>query len=238
MTTSTLLAYNDWGGANHYRGIGDDPRVDIGSPVSSTLRPIARGMIRKPAGAPREANPATLPMFAAPQYPAWEWARLHGYSRHHADAYWATYERNFAHWAERNGYELDYLTQHDLHFDPGALDGYRCAVVVGHDEYWSWSMRDTIDAFVDGGGGLARLGGNFGWQVRLSDDGTPAVLLPPALGGSGHRIGAPPGHDLLGGQVPGTAGGGERRTQRPRRRVQPLRRGQPEIIRRIYRLPA
>ena len=172
MTTSTLLAYNDWGGANHYRGIGDDPRVDVGSPVSSTLRPIARGMIRKPAGAPREANPGSLPMFGAPQYPAWEWARLHGYSRHHADAYWATYERNFAHWAERNGYQLDYLTQHDLHFDPGALDGYRCAVVVGHDEYWSWSMRDTIDAFVDGGGGLARLGGNFGWQVRLSDDGT------------------------------------------------------------------
>ena len=33
-------------------------------------------------------------------------------------------------------------------------------------------MRDAIDAFVNGGGGLARLGGNFGWQVRLSDDGT------------------------------------------------------------------
>ncbi len=172
MTTSTMLAYNDWGGANHYRGIGDDPRADIGSPVSSTQRPIALGMIRKPPGAPREANPATPPMFAAPRYPAYEWARLNGYSRHHADAYWATYERNFAVWAERDGYALDYLTQHDLHFDAHALDGYRCAVVVGHDEYWSWEMRDVIDAFVDDGGGLARLGGNFGWQVRLSDDGT------------------------------------------------------------------
>lgn len=172
LTTSTMLAYNDWGGANHYRGIGDDPRDDVGSPLSSTQRPIARGMIRKPAGAPREANPGTLPMYGAPRYPAYEWARLHGYSRHHADAYWATYERPFALWAETHGYQLDYLTQHDLHTDPTCLDGYRCAVVVGHDEYWSWQMRDTIDAFVDGGGRFARFGGNFGWQVRLSDDAT------------------------------------------------------------------
>jgi hypothetical protein len=172
LTTSTMLAYNDWGGANHYRGIGDNPRVDVGTPISSTQRPIARGMIRKPPGAPREANPETPPMFAGPRYPAYEWARLHGYSRHHADAFWATYERPFAVWAEASGYELDYLTQHDLHLDPAALDGYRCAIVVGHDEYWSWEMRDAIDAFVDAGGGLARFGGNFGWQVRLSADGT------------------------------------------------------------------
>ncbi|HEX5292857.1 MAG TPA: N,N-dimethylformamidase beta subunit family domain-containing protein [Streptosporangiaceae bacterium] len=172
LTTSTMLAYNDWGGANHYRGIGDDPRADIGSPVSSTQRPIARGMIAKPPGTPREANPATPPMFAGPRYPAYEWARLHGYSRHHADAFWATYERPFAAWAESNGYELDYLTQHDLHFDPAALSGYRCAIVVGHDEYWSGPMRDVVDAFVDAGGGLARFGGNFAWQVRLSEDGT------------------------------------------------------------------
>lgn len=172
LATSTMLAYNDWGGANHYRGIGDDPREDIGSPLSSTQRPVARGMIRKPAGAPREANPATLPMFGTPRYPAYEWARLHGYSRHHADAYWATYERPFALWLEAHGYDFDVVTQHDLHFDPDCLAGYRCAVIVGHDEYWSWQMRDTIDAFVDNGGGFARLGGNFGWQVRLSDDGT------------------------------------------------------------------
>jgi hypothetical protein len=172
MTTSTMLAYNDWGGANHYRGIGDDPRVDIGSPVSSTQRPIARGMIRKPPGAPREANADTPGMFAVPRYPAYEWARLNGYSRHHADAYWATYERNFAVWAESSGYTLGYLTQHDLHFDPQALDGYRCAVVVGHDEYWSWRMRDAVDTFVGAGGRFARFGGNFAWQVRLSEDGS------------------------------------------------------------------
>lgn len=172
LTTSTMLAYNDWGGANHYRGLGDDPHVEGASPRVSFLRPVARGMIRKPAGAPREANPLSLPMHAPPRYPAYEWARLFGYSRHHADAFWATYERPFALWAEREGYRFDMLTQQDLHHDADALTRYRCAVVVGHDEYWSWEMRDTVDAFVDAGGNLCRLGGNFYWQVRFEEDDT------------------------------------------------------------------
>lgn len=63
------------------------------------------------------------------------------------------------------------VTQHDLHLRPQILDEYRCAVIVGHDEYWSWEMRDAIDAFVDRGGNVARLAGNFLWQVRLEDSG-------------------------------------------------------------------
>lgn len=172
LPTSTLLAYNDWGGANHYRGLGNDPRNDAGSPVSSTQRPIGRGMLRKPTGVPREANHMTLPVGGAPRYASYEWARLNGYCRHHADAGWATYDRLFVVWAESEGYALDCVTQHDLHVFPDALDGYACAVVVGHDEYWSWSMRDTMDAFVDRGGRLARFGGNYQWQIRLNDDGT------------------------------------------------------------------
>jgi hypothetical protein len=175
LTTSTMIAYNDWGGANHYRGLGDDPRNDVASPVLSTQRPIARGMLSKPPGAPREAHAFTPPMFWQPRYPAYEWARLYGYSRHHADAFWATYERPFAVWAESCGYAFDYLTQHDLHVETDCLDGYSCAVIVGHDEYWTWQMRDRIDAFVDRGGGLAHLAGNFQWQVRLSDDLTRQV---------------------------------------------------------------
>lgn len=171
LTTSTMIAYNDWGGANHYRGIGDNPREDVASPILSTRRPIARGMLRKPRGAPREAHDFTPPMFWEPRYPAYEWARLYGYGRHHADAFWATYERPFAVWAETQGYGFDYLTQHELHFERDCLDGYNCVVIVGHDEYWSWEMRDRIDDFVDRGGGLARFAGNFQWQVRLSTDG-------------------------------------------------------------------
>jgi hypothetical protein len=170
LTSSTMLAYNDWGGANHYRGLGNDPRNDAGSPVLSTQRPIARGMLRKPVGAPREYHPYDPPIGWVPRYDSYEWARLNGYSRHHSDAGWATYERLFVVWAENAGYQIDYLTQFDLHADPDCLDGYSCALTVGHDEYWTWRMRDTVDQFIDSGGGFARLGGNYQWQVRLSDD--------------------------------------------------------------------
>ena len=178
LSTATLLAYNDWGGANSYRGLGDDPYIDEATPHQSTQRPIARGMLRKPPGAPRTRVEAErVPPGWHPRYECYEWARLNGYNRHHADAFWATYEREFVLWAEAEGYELAYLTQHDLHFDPHALDGYACAVFVGHDEYYSWEMRDAIDNFVDQGGNVARFGGNFIWQVRYEDDGRTQVCF-------------------------------------------------------------
>ncbi len=180
LTTSTLLAYNDWGGANQYRGLGDTPWVDVPSPISSTQRPIARGMLRIPPGVPRNANPATPPPNAPPRYPILEWSRVAGYSRHYADAFWALYERPFVVWAEQNGYRLEYLTQHDLHFDREALNGYKAVVIVGHDEYWTAPMRDAIDRFVDRGGMMARFGGNILWQVRLSDDGTQQICYRQA----------------------------------------------------------
>ncbi|MGW5111227.1 N,N-dimethylformamidase beta subunit family domain-containing protein [Nocardia sp. NPDC004123] len=171
LTTATMTAYNDWGGANHYRGLGDDPEIDVPAPVVSTQRPIARGMLRKPVGAPRSRHEYTPPPFWQPHHEAYEWAFANGYSRHHADAFWATYERPFVVWAENHGYDFDYLTQHDLHFRPESLRDYQCLVIVGHDEYWTAEMRDAVDDFVDNGGNVARFAGNFLWQVRLDDTG-------------------------------------------------------------------
>lgn len=171
LTTSTLHAYNDWGGANMYRGLPASPGVDLGAPVVSMRRPIARGFLKLPPGAPRDSHPNTPPPMAKPSYPSLEWALANGYSRHYSNAFWATYERHFVTWAEHEGYELDYVTQHDLHSDPHTLDGYDGIVLVGHDEYWSWAMRDALDAFVNGGGHVARFAGNFLWQVRISEDG-------------------------------------------------------------------
>jgi hypothetical protein len=44
-------------------------------------------------------------------------------------------------------------------------------VFAGHDEYWSWEMRDAVDAYVEAGGRVARFAGNFMWQIRLEDEG-------------------------------------------------------------------
>ncbi|HGW4869707.1 TPA: N,N-dimethylformamidase beta subunit family domain-containing protein [Pseudomonas aeruginosa] len=172
LTTSTLMAYNDWGGGNSYRGSLED---DGPSAELSLHRPLGRGFLRKPEGAPRNAHSFTPPPGWTPSHEVYEWALANGYSRHHADAFWATYERPFVVWAEENGYAFDYLTQWDLHFDPASLEGYRCVVIVGHDEYWTWEMRDVLDAYLEQGGNLARFAGNFIWQVRLSDNGDTQV---------------------------------------------------------------
>jgi N,N-dimethylformamidase beta subunit-like, C-terminal len=168
--TATWSAYNAWGGANHYEGI-DGPNRDLPSTSLSIERPWSRGTVWLPAGAPRKVPTDEIPIGWTPRYPTIEWARATGYPKHSASAGWATFERHFVCWAERNGYQVDVITQHDLHRQPRILDLYRCAVIVGHDEYYSWEMRDAIDEFVDGGGSVARLAGNFLWQIRLDDDG-------------------------------------------------------------------
>ncbi len=43
----------------------------------------------------------------------------------------------------RAGIDLDFATNADVEQQPGLLDGYRLYLSVGHDEYWSWAMRDA-----------------------------------------------------------------------------------------------
>ena len=175
LTTGTYVAYNDWGGANAYRSVVDNEATDVPAPRLSLLRPWARGFLRLPAGAPRHADAPDLPPHAAPRLLYAEWALENGYSRHYADAGWAYYERPFAAWARQNGYAIDFITQHDLHDKGDILKRYGTAIIVGHDEYWTWEMRDAVDSFVTQGGRLARFAGNFLWQTRLEDGGTVQV---------------------------------------------------------------
>ena len=182
VTSATATAYNDWGGANAYRSIVDGQSTDIPAFLLSLQRPWGRGFIRLPPGAPRHGDAPDLAPHAAPRYPTIEWALANGYSRHCGDAGWAQYDRPFACWAEAAGYRLDYFTQHDLHFNPDCLDGYSCAAIAGHDEYWSWEMRDTMEAFIRRGGGAARFGANYIWQIRLEHEGQTQVCYKnPAL---------------------------------------------------------
>ena len=172
--TGTWCAYNDWGGSNHYTGI-TGPACNEYSPVLSLERPLARGFVMLPPEAPRAAL-AAPPDFTAPvTYPHMEFAWNNGYSKKYASAGWASYERHFVRWAEAAGYEVDLVSQYDLQLRPEAIEGYRCMAFIGHDEYWSWEMRDTVDAWVDAGGRVARFAGNFLWQTRLEADGRRQV---------------------------------------------------------------
>jgi hypothetical protein len=174
LSTCTWTAYNDWGGINNY--IGATPPAGFHfAPVLSLHRPYARGLIWLPPGAPRIVDERLPALGETPRYPSFEWAYARGFSKFFGGAGWATYERNFAVWAEDNGFTVDYATQHDLDRDPDLLEGYRCLVMVGHCEYWSARMRDHVDAWVERGGNVARFAGNFGWQIRLEDEGVKQV---------------------------------------------------------------
>jgi hypothetical protein len=99
------------------------------------------------------------------------WARPLGLSDWSGASGWWNWERRFTRWAESNGYRVDVAISQDLEQHPEALDGHRLFVCVGHDEYWSWGMRDALDAFVAGGGNAAILSGNTCfWQIRFEDD--------------------------------------------------------------------
>lgn len=178
--TSTWTAYNEWGGANSYWGVPEalppqEPAEAVGSPKLSIERPWSRGFIWVPEGAPRTAIDTKPCPGAMPRYPKVEYAFAYGLSKYYGAAGWAMYDRLFLCWAEANGYSVDVMTQHDLHYRPEILEHYPCVVTVGHDEYWSWEMRDAIETYVDQGGHIARFGANFFFQMRFEDEGATQV---------------------------------------------------------------
>ena len=157
LSTSTYAAYNDWGGPSLYTG---------GTRVSLD-RPLARGFLRKPEPALRKAqdepDPEALTYF--------RWAEQQELSPWSGGAGWWTWERSFVERAEREGFSIDVATSQDLELHPEVLDGHRLFLSVGHDEYWSWGMRDAVEAFLARGGNAAFVGGNTcWWQVRFEDD--------------------------------------------------------------------
>lgn len=172
--TGSWTAYNTWGGSNHYQGITGPDRNQYATTVSIE-RPFCRGFVVLPHDAPRVPLEIHTPIATAPRYPHMEWAYANGYSKKYASSGWASYDSHFFRWAERAGYGVDLVSQHELHFTPEILDGYDCVAFLGHDEYWTWEMRDAVDTYVERGGRAARFAGNFMWQTRLEDGGNRQV---------------------------------------------------------------
>jgi hypothetical protein len=165
LATNTWNAYNDWGGPNLYTG---------GTAVSFR-RPFAHGLLDRPdALANRNANTFDEPDLAGARWAAYSRAnRICSWS---ACAGWPTWEGPFVAWAEQQGYAFDYAVNADLEERPELVDAYPMVLSVGHDEYWSSPMRDTVETYVTRGGNVAFLSGNTSfWQVRLEDGGDTMV---------------------------------------------------------------
>jgi hypothetical protein len=81
------------------------------------------------------------------------------------------WELPFYRWLADNGHDVDYCSNVDLHSGAAALERYQLLISPGHDEYWTWEMRDAVEAFVAAGGNFAVFSGNTcWWQARLEGD--------------------------------------------------------------------
>src|SRR5262249_21293208 len=68
---------------------------------------------------------------------------------------------------EREGYDVTYATDIDLHSPPptGLLTNRAAFLSVGHDEYWSKPMHDNLSAARDSGKHVAFFSGNSVWWI-------------------------------------------------------------------------
>lgn len=167
LSTSTWSAYNDWGGPSFYTG---------GHTVS-VERPLPKGFLEKIR--PELYRTALYQDLSREEHRAY-WPE--GYSPWSMAAGWANWELGFVRWAEREGFTFGFATSQDLDRDADLLSGYPVYVSVGHDEYWSAGMRDTVEGYVDAGGRAAFFSGNTAfWQARFESDYQQVVSYKTAL---------------------------------------------------------
>lgn len=78
------------------------------------------------------------------------------------------YEHELVMFLEERGYDVGYVNDIDTHAAPAVLNGIKGFISAGHDEYWTWEMRNAVDAARDSGTDLAFFGANaVFWQIRL-----------------------------------------------------------------------
>ena len=84
----------------------------------------------------------------------------------------ASAEWRFLGWMEREGFEYDYYSETQLHFDVVPLDEYDVLVISVHPEYWSVKMFEQLKKWVhEDGGKLIYLGGNgLDCEAEFIDD--------------------------------------------------------------------
>ncbi|KAJ3337603.1 hypothetical protein HDU93_000799 [Gonapodya sp. JEL0774] len=163
LSTNTYNAYNDFGGRNLYTG----------AVRASFLRPMAPGLLFKPSGpgnrvAHLDATGSDLNHRKHVRY-----LRSGNMTPWGGSSGWTNYERDFLSWLYKQvgSDAVDVCVNADLELHGDAvLAGKKLVLSVGHDEYWSKGMRDSIESFIARGGNVAFFSGNTSyWQVRLSE---------------------------------------------------------------------
>lgn len=79
-------------------------------------------------------------------------------------------DMQLVYWLHAQGYDVDVLTDHDVHREGASLlNRYRVVLTGQHPEYITGREYDAFDSYVHGGGRLMYLGGNGFYWVTGSD---------------------------------------------------------------------
>ena len=95
--------------------------------------------------------------------------RPYTYSDHTGAGLFLEWELYFVRWLERNGYDVTYTTDIDVHANGASyLEQYKAVVIAGHSEYWSAQMRAAFEGARDNGTSIGVFGANTMFnQIRL-----------------------------------------------------------------------
>jgi hypothetical protein len=87
------------------------------------------------------------------------------------------WEVNMLRFLEKEGYDVGYTTSVDVHAGGTTLlKRHRAFLSVGHDEYWSYQMKQAVQSARDMGTNLGFFASNVSyWQIRYQAGGSPAV---------------------------------------------------------------
>jgi TAT (twin-arginine translocation) pathway signal sequence len=90
-----------------------------------------------------------------------------------------SYEYSMLRFLEREGYDVSYCTNLDVHANPFRVLSHNNFLSIGHDEYWSWQMRNYVELARNYGVNLSFFSANTCyWQIRLE---------PSAISGGQNR---------------------------------------------------
>lgn len=93
------------------------------------------------------------------------------------------WEFPLAYWLEREGYDVSYVSNTDVHANADAVLRAKAFLSVGHDEYWSMEQFNHVKHAVDEGVNVAFLSGNtccFVTPLTASSAGVPNRVLTRA----------------------------------------------------------
>jgi hypothetical protein len=90
------------------------------------------------------------------------------FEQHAGSGFFLLWEYPMVRFLEKEGYQLDYATDRDVHEHPELLQHYRAIIITGHDEYWSKQMRQAYTDAIASGVNVAIFGANTSYrQIRL-----------------------------------------------------------------------